>query len=84
MTPLALDQARTAEHLGYGPDIDQMNMEHDPLHGALCHFLGISSYALAQARGERLTDQQQMLANAEESAVLACQKLRQMHRVQNG
>lgn len=81
MVSFAADQAATARALGYDGDVSAMNMEHDPLHGALTHFLGVPSYSLAVARGEALTDRQRALAEIEEEAVMACQKLRQMHRI---
>jgi hypothetical protein len=74
-------QKETAVELGYGGDVQAMNMDHDALHGALCHFLDIPSYSLADGRGERLSSKQKQLAELEEQAVMACQKLRQMHRV---
>lgn len=84
MDPIAADfsttQRATAERLGYGNDVDAMNMVHDALHGALCHFLSIPSYALKQARGEALTEVEQALADIEEEAVMATQRLQQMHR----
>jgi hypothetical protein len=69
--------------LGYGDDVAAMDMEHDVLHGALCHFLSIPSFSLKEARGEPLTRDEQKLARFEEAAVLAAQKLRQMHRILN-
>jgi len=71
----------TARDLGYGEDVATMDLEHDALHGALCHFLAVPSYSLKDARGETMTDWQKALADLEEVAVLACQKLRQMHKV---
>lgn len=76
-----MTKLETARELGYGEDIAAMDLEHDPLHGALCHFLGVPSYSLKDARGEPMTDWQKALAGIEEQAVLACQKLRQMHRI---
>jgi hypothetical protein len=76
----AAHQAETAEQLGYGDNVRAMNMEHDPLHGALCHFLGVTSFALADARGEVLSHQQRELAAAEEAAVLGLSSLPRSNR----
>jgi hypothetical protein len=80
MSDFAAQQQETARRLGYGEDVAAMNLHHDPLHGALCHFLGVPSYALKQARGEPLSEREQALADMEEEAVMASQRLRQMHR----
>lgn len=77
-------KAETARWMGYGDNVAAMDMEHDSLHGALCHFLGVASYALKDARGENMTDRERELASYEEDAVLAVQRLRQMHRVAHG
>lgn len=79
---MSRDQAITAAWMGYtGPDaVDRMNMHHDVIHGWLCMSLGVPSYALADGRGEPLTDDQRRLAALEEVAVLHVQRLRQMSR----
>ena len=67
-------QAETARQLGYGDDVAAMNADHDPLHRALCAWLGVESQALRAAAGERLTKEEQDRAAFEEAAVLAVQK----------
>lgn len=74
------EQKETARQLGYGDDVSAMNAEHDPLHRDLCKWLGIHSYAMDVADGLPLNHEQYTLANWEEDAVLAVQRLRQMHR----
>ena len=77
-----MTQAETAAWCGYtGPDaVDQMNAEHDPLHAALCAWLGLTSHSLRMAAGEALTGQEQALAAYEEDAVLHVQRFREMSR----
>ena len=48
-----------------------MNALHDPLHAALCGWLGVPSHALAEAAGE---PHDQHLASLEEEAVLHVQR----------
>lgn len=67
-------QRRTALRLGYGEDVAALNAEHDPLHRALCAWLGVASYALRDAAGEHLTSAEHELARYEEAAVLAVQR----------
>ena len=67
-------QRRTAERLGYGSDVAATNRDHDPLHAALCRWLGVESHALRVARGENLTFGEHYTANLEEDAVLAVQR----------
>lgn len=74
-------QLITARELGYGDDVEALNAQHDPLHVALCAWLGVESYALREATGERLSPEHQRLAWDEEAAVLAVQKLMRGHRV---
>lgn len=74
------DQHETARQLGYGDDVEAMNRDHDQTHGWITMSLGIPSYSLALSRGETLTQKQCELAWAEEAAVLAIQKLRQLAR----
>lgn len=66
-----MTKAETARHLGYGDDIAAMDRDHDPLHLALCAWLGVRSHALADGRGE---PHDATLANLEEVAVLAVQR----------
>lgn len=69
--------------MGYtGPDAaDRMNAEHDPLHAALCRWLGLTSQSLRIAAGEALTPAEHKLAAYEEDAVLHVQRFRQMARL---
>lgn len=65
----------SAAALGYGADTLQMCREHDPLHAALCDWLGIeSSYSLRLAAGQPLVATEARLAMLEEDAVMAVQK----------
>lgn len=70
-------QAETARWMGY-PDATAMNAAHDPLHAALCGWLGVPSHSLACARGEAFDE---TLAAVEESAVLHVQRLMAHHGV---
>lgn len=70
----AAHQARTARRLGYGDDVAAMNADHDPLHRALCAWLGVDSLSLRGAAGEPLTAAEHAQANLEEDAVLAVQR----------
>lgn len=63
-------QAATARWMGY-PDAAAMNRDHDPLHEALCRWLGIPSHAMLAARGEAHDG---ALAAMEEDAVLHLQR----------
>lgn len=72
-------QAETARRLGYGEDVEAMNADHDPLHAALCRWLGVPSFALAAGRGEQLSPEQHELAALEEDAVLMVQRLMRAH-----
>lgn len=67
-------QRSMARRLGYGADVDGMNHDHDPLHRALCAWLGVESFALREAAGESLAPAAKRLAIAEERAVLALQR----------
>lgn len=78
--PAIPNQAETARSLGYGNDVEAMNRDHDQLHGWLTMALGVPSWSLALARGEPMTIRQRKLAELEEQAVMACQRLRQMAR----
>lgn len=68
-------QLETAHRLGYGADVRAMVRDHDPLHAALTDWLGMPvSYSLAEAAGcGEPADAD--LAEAEEHAVLAVQRL---------
>jgi hypothetical protein len=64
-----------AYRLGYGDDTLGMCQDHDPLHIALCKWLGLqTSFSMLSAVG-RLSEDQEHLARFEEEAVLAVQKL---------
>ena len=67
-------QRQMAARLGYGPDVAAMNRDHDPLHAALCRWLGVESQSLRAARGETLSFGEHFTANLEEDAVLAVQR----------
>lgn len=67
-------QLDMAEWIGCAT-VAELNAMHDPLHAALCAWLGIESLALKQGRGERLTRHEQRLADIEEQAVLCVQRL---------
>lgn len=68
------EQAETAQHLGYGTDVDAMTRDHDLLHVSLTDWLGLpQSFSLAEAAGCENTDHH--LADLEERAVLAVQRL---------
>jgi hypothetical protein len=71
-------QRETAAILGYGADVDAMNRDHDPLHVALCDWLGFESLSLREAAGETLPADDHLLAVIEESAAIAVQKLMRM------
>jgi hypothetical protein len=77
--PVANDKATTARRLGYGDDIAAMDRDHDPLHRAVCAWLGVPSHSLRVAAGEQLTPEEQRLAWIEESAVLELQCLMRNH-----
>ena len=69
------EQAETARDLGYGDDVDAMTRDHDALHSALCDWLGLpASFSMMDAAG-LLHEADRPKAWAEESAVLALQKL---------
>lgn len=62
----------TALSLGYGSDTLAMARDHDPLHAALCDWLGLDdSPALRVAAG---IDADNDLARCEEAAVIAVQR----------
>ena len=69
-------QADTAQRLGYGDDVEAMNRDHDPLHRALCAWLGVPSLAMRMAAGLDLTEAEAALAALEEDAVLAVQRFK--------
>jgi hypothetical protein len=78
---VADDKATTARRLGYGGDIAGMDRDHDPLHRALCAWLGVPSHSLRVAAGEQLTPEEQQLAWIEEGAVLEVQRLMRHHGI---
>jgi hypothetical protein len=64
-----------AHRLGYEDDTLGMCQDHDPLHIAMCKWLGLQmSFSMLSAVG-RLSKDQEYLARFEEEAVLAVQKL---------
>lgn len=64
----------TAQELGYDDNTLSMCQDHDPLHVALCRWLGLSvSFSMLSAVG-KLHDDQEYLAIAEEAAVIAVQR----------
>jgi hypothetical protein len=65
-------QQETADWLGC--TVEQMNADHDRLHGELTKWTGRNSYALRMGRGESLTARQRVLADLEENAVLHLQR----------
>lgn len=77
-----MTQPEVAEWMGYGDDVAAMNAEHDNLHFALCARLHIISHSLRDADGKALTPEERMLADLEEHAVCAVQRLLQHHRRQ--
>jgi hypothetical protein len=64
----------TAEAHGYGADTLRLCQEHELLHIALCHWLGIDSPTMALLRGADGAGLQD-LNPIEEAAVLAVQRL---------
>jgi hypothetical protein len=72
-------QAETAAWMGY-ETIDEMNAEHDPIHRALCGWLGLPSNSMRAAVGETLQGEDAALAAYEEDAVLHVQRFQQMAR----
>jgi len=66
-------QAEVARWLGC--DVFTMNATHDAIHASMCKWLGITSHALREARGERLSVAEADLAETEEFAALAVQRL---------
>lgn len=77
MTDFDCHQAATAAWMGY-PDAAAMNAVHDPLHHALCGWLGVKSHSMADAAGE---PHDPKLAGIEEAAVLHVQRLMAHHGV---
>lgn len=75
MNSFAAHQVHTAERLGYGDDVAGMNRDHDPLHRALCAWLGVPCLALPEGQPGSY------LAGIEEEAVLAVQRLMRAHCV---
>lgn len=65
----------TARELGYGADVLAMAQDHDRLHAALCDWLGVESHSLRCAVG---LDHDHSLAEIEEAAVMAIQRLMRM------
>jgi hypothetical protein len=70
-------QAATARWMGY-PDAEAMNAQHDPLHHAVCEWLGVPSHSMLCAHGQ---DHNAKLAAIEEDAVLHLQRLLAHHGV---
>lgn len=68
-------QREVATWCGY-PDVAALNRDHDRLHAALTDWLGIPSHSLLAARGEA---HDVKLAEIEENAVLATQRLLATH-----
>jgi hypothetical protein len=65
----------TAQSLGYGNDILAMCQDHDPLHVALCRWLGLEiSFAMSIAAGDVAGNAVKELAVLEEAAVIAVQR----------
>jgi hypothetical protein len=65
----------TAQSLGYGSDILAMCQDHDPLHVALCRWLGLEiSFAMSIAAGDVAGNAVKELAVLEEAAVIAVQR----------
>jgi hypothetical protein len=65
----------TAEALGYGNDILGMCQDHDPLHVALCRWLGLEiSFSMSVAMGDVTDNPTKELAALEEAAVIAVQR----------
>jgi hypothetical protein len=83
MTPLPdnADKATTAEWMGYGEDIAEMDRCHDWWHQALAKWLGLPSHSMRVAAGEDLSHDQRVLAGNEEDAILNLQKYVQNYRV---
>ena len=71
--PLAEHQAEMARWMGYAT-VEELNADHDPLHAALCQWLGVPSYSLMIAQGVALDAKRMRLANLEEVAVLTIQR----------
>jgi hypothetical protein len=65
--------------MGY-PSVEEMDADHDDLHSRLCSLLGVASYSLAVRDGERLSQEEWMIANYEEDAVLCVQRWLRMER----
>lgn len=66
-------QAEMAKWAGY-PDARSLNRDHDPLHLAVCDWLGVTSHSMRAADGEPLTRDERLLAAFEEEAVLMLQR----------
>lgn len=75
-------QLETARALGYGDDVAELNRQHDPLHVAMCKWLGVTSHSMRVAAGEELTSDEQRLAEQEEAAVIALQRFLRSCRVE--
>lgn len=83
MTPLPdnADKATTAQWMGYGQDIAEMDRCHDWWHKALAKWLGLPSFSMRVAAGEDLSHDERVLAGLEEDAVLMLQRYVQHRRV---
>lgn len=74
-----MTKEETAAWMGYDT-VEQMDAEHDELHRKLCDWIKLPSWSMRQAKGEKLTPGEQMMACYEEDAVLNVQRFRQMAR----
>lgn len=72
-------QREVARRLGYEEDVLAMVLDHDPLHVYLSGWLGFTSYSMRLKAGE-LSSEETFLAEAEEEAVLAVQRLARLVR----
>jgi len=72
-----MDTPEMADRLGYGDDVDGLTRDHDALHSVLMDWLGAPySYSLMRAANPKSSVSWE-IANLEEEAVLAVQKLKQ-------
>jgi hypothetical protein len=68
-------QFTTAARLGYGNDVGQMTVDHDPLHAVLAWTMGRESYSLRWAAGHHRHGALLAQGMIEEAAVMELQKL---------
>lgn len=74
-------QFTTAARLGYGNDVGQMTVDHDPLHAVLAYTMGQESFSLRWAAGHHRNGALLAQGLIEETAVMELQKLLRMNQM---